>query len=199
MLDYIKFSSAPLKQGSSQERALHRVVLARKASPGNITSAEENIIRADERERAGAVARATDNIGFIPVETLVRVLRQKTREGGKGDKFSKGETSVWSRETYLVLKRSGVNSFLINVPPGEVKIWPAHSLRAAAPPEEIKARPPTPSPSELSPPPSSKLDIKVVRAKRLESRNISEEEQAEALAAPARAKRAIKMPSKFLD
>ena len=78
------------------------------------------------------------------------------------------------------------------MPAGEVKIWPAHSLRAAAPPEEIKVSPPSPSPSELVPPTSSKLDIKVVRAKRLEARNISEEEQAAALAAPAAKKRVSK-------
>ena len=53
-----------------------------------------------------------------------------------------------------------------------------------------------PSPSELTPPPSSKLDIKMVRAKRLEARNISEEEQAAALATPAAKKRVSKSTPK---
>ena len=135
----------------------------------------------------------------------MHVLSQKTREGGRSEAFSKGQTSTLSRESYLVLKRSGVNSCVIDVPAGEVKIWSVHSLRVAQLDEEKAS------------PGGAKVDIVVEHAKRMEARNISEEEAAAALAAPAAPKRvrkptpkimaaaaarpkgASKLPSKLLD
>jgi hypothetical protein len=161
-------------------------LLGRKASPASITAKEEGIIRAHERERAAAVGRATDAAGIIPGKTYVRVLRQKTREGSKSGAFVKGQVSAWSRESFPVLERNGVNSFLVDTPPGEVKIWPLHSLRVAQR-EENKSSPPAPN----------RVDIKVVRAKKLEARNISEDEQAAAIKAPARSKREVKPKKVF--
>jgi len=160
-------------------------LLKRKATPADITSKEQQFIRADERERATNLANTIDTLGIIPGETYVRILRQKTREGAKSSKFTKGQTSVWSRDSYLVLKRSGVNSFIVDVPAGEVKLWPVHSLRVADP-QEIKS---------ISR--GAKVDIVVERAKRLEARNISEDEQFIAIKAPTRMKRVSKAPTKF--
>ena len=126
-----------------------------------------------------------DALDIIPGKTLVRVLSQKTREGGRGAAFSKGQTSTWSRDSYLVLKRNGVNSYVVDVPAGEVKIWPVHSLKVAGLDEE------------KSGPGGAKVDITVERAKRLEARNISEEETAAALAAPAAPKRISKPTPKM--
>ena len=116
----------------------------------------------------------------------MRVLHQKTRDGGRGTAFSKGQTSTWSRESYLVLKRNGVNSFVIGVPAGEVRIWPVHSLRVVQLDEE------------KSGPGGAKFDIAVERAKRLEARNISEEETTAALTAPAAPKRVSKPTAKMV-
>ena len=116
----------------------------------------------------------------------MRVLHQKTRDGGRGAAFSKGQTSTWSRECYLVLKRNGVNSFVIDVPAGEVRAWPVHSLRVVQL-DKKKAGPG-----------GAKVDIAVERAKRLEARNISEEETAAALAAPAAPKRVSKPTPKIV-
>jgi hypothetical protein len=171
---------------SSPHRTLSEL-LQRRASPGSITRKEERVIRADELQRAANLARKTDSIGIIPGETYVRVLRQKTREGGRGAAFNKGQASAWSRDIYLVVKRSGVNSFVVDVPTGEVKIWPLHSLLVVSHEEEKTAAAP-----------GEKVDVKIAKAKRLEARNISEEEQAVALKGPARRKRVVKRPARYI-
>jgi hypothetical protein len=157
-------------------------VLGRKACPSDVTAKEENIIRAAELERASTLGLATDAIGIIPGKTFVRVLRSKMRGGSS---FDKGQLATWSSNSYLVLSRNGVNSFIIDVPPGEVGIWPVHSLLVADPKES-----PALTKSGL------KVDILAARAKRLESRNISEEEAEAALAAPAATKRVSRPTAK---
>ena len=42
-----------------------------------------------------------------------------------------------------------------------------------------------------------RVDVKVAKAKRLEARNISEEEVAAALTAPARSKRVVRRPARY--
>lgn len=157
-------------------------VLGRKASPTSVTREEEDLIRGSELQRAGEVGRAIDAMGIVPGETRVRLLRSKTKGGSS---FDKGELSTWSADSYLVLARNGVNSFVVDAPPGEVKIWPVHSLLVVEPKEVPGDRKQ-----------SSKVDIAVERAKRLESRNVSEAEQAAALAAPAQPKRVPKLTAK---
>ena len=170
---------------TSPHRTLSEV-LRRKAAPADITAKDEEYIRADELERASTLGSKVDALAIIPGKTLVRVLSQKTREGGRSAAFSKGQTSTWSRDSYLVLKRNGVNSFVIDVPAGEVRVWPVHSLKVVGLDEEKAG------------PGGAKVDIAVERAKRLESRNISEEETAAALAAPAAPKRVSKPTPKIV-
>ena len=74
------------------------------------------------------------------------------------------------------MRRVGPNSFLVDVPPGEIKVWPLHALQIVR--KSLGERKEGPV-----------IDKKVVRAQRLESRNISVEENKEALEAPARPRR----------
>ena len=99
----------------------------------------------------------------------------KTKAGAK-DKFSKAHEVSWTSEIYEVVKRVGPNSFLLDVPPGEIKVCPLHSLQVVktlnAPLGERKEGP--------------VVDKKVVRSQRMERRNISEVEAIAAVEAPAR-------------
>jgi hypothetical protein len=122
------------------------------------------------------VREKTDALGIIPGETQVRLLVRATKDGIK-DRFAKSQRAVWTPELYTVLERNGPNSWLIDVPAGEVKIWPSYAMRVVEV-DRVK--------SASGEKKGSKIDIAVERAKRLEARNISEEEQAAALAAPAR-------------
>jgi hypothetical protein len=161
-------------------------VLGRKACPSDVSPKEENVIRAAELDRASTLGLATDVIGIIPGKTYVRVLRSKMRGGSS---FDKGQLTTWSSAGYLVLDRNGVNSFVVDVPPGEVSVWPIHSLLVVDPQEATMSR------TKGGP----KVNIAVERAKRLELRNIDEDEQAAALAAPTAKKRASKPSAKAAD
>ena len=86
---------------------------------------------------------------------------------------------MWTTEIYDVVARAGPNSFIVDVGRGEVPVWPLHSLQIvrkalrSASPEGVR------------------VDKAVVRAERLESRNISPEEVKTALEAPARPRREL--------
>jgi hypothetical protein len=91
----------------------------------------------------------------------------------------------------------------MDVPAGHVKIWPSWALqfldRTQSNDETWKLSIAVPATLEsVTTSKPSRVNIPVARAKRLESRNISEEEQAAALAAPARAKRAPRVDYKKL-
>ena len=103
------------------------------------------------------------------------------------DRFRKAHENVWSPEVFTVLSRHGPNSYIIDVPPGEITIWPAHSIQIVYKVD-----------SESLPAPGPKVDKKVVHAQRAEYLNIDGEEQAEALAAPADKKRVTKHTPKMV-
>ena len=84
---------------------------------------------------------------------------------------------MWTTEIYDVVSRVGPNSFLVDVPAGEIPIWPLHSLQIVR--KALRSASPS----------GPRVDKKVVRAERLEARNISPEEVKAALAAPARPRR----------
>lgn len=157
-------------------------ILGRSATPGSITGIDEELIR---RQEAGLVisARArTDALGIVPGVTRVRLLEARTKQGLKDAFASKSQNRVWSAEIYTVLSRNGPNSWVIDVPYNEVKIWPSHSIRVVK--KALLSKKSTAGP---------KLDLRVEASRRQESRNISETENAAALAAPARAKRATRV------
>ena len=153
-------------------------VLGRPTAPADVTPADEIRIRAEEGMEAQRVRAKSDALGIIPGKTQVRLLVRATKDGAK-DRFAKSQRAVWTPETYTVLSRNGPNSWVVDVPAGEVKIWPSYAIRASAV-VDVRA-----SAVKTSQKTGAKIDIAVERAKRLESRNISEEEQAAALAAPA--------------
>ena len=102
-------------------------------------------------------------------------------------KFVKGQEAVWTPETFPVIERAGVNTFRIDVPAGENSVWPVHSLQIVKKTLGSKVAGP-------------KVNKKVVAAQKKEALNISKEEQAAALAAPARprSERAKKVDYKAL-
>jgi len=102
-------------------------ILERSVSPKDITPKDEDKIRAYEMKLAVASHLEIDKLNVVIGRTRVRLLVAKTKEGGK-DKYAKSHRANWSVDTYMVIARNGPNSFLIDVPPKEIKIWPAHSL-----------------------------------------------------------------------
>jgi hypothetical protein len=156
-------------------------VLKREATPSSITSIEEGIIRSDELRRASALGEKVDNRtgtnAIIPGKTKVRILRQKTKNGSA---FDKAHLNTWSTATYTVLERNGVNSYIVDVP-NDVRVWPVYALKVVAAAADDEAKPTETRKSTASTRVTPKQQA-VIRAKRLESRNISETEQAEALA-----------------
>lgn len=140
-------------------------------APVDVGPREEKIIREDDLAWAEEVRRETDESGVGP-GTQVRLLYSRTKAGAK-DKFAKSHEAVWTRSVYNVVDRTGPNSFVIDVPPGEVATWPLHALQVV--------RSVAPSAAE-----GPRVDKAVVRAQRMEARNVSPEEAAEALAGPSR-------------
>jgi hypothetical protein len=161
--------------------APHRTLtelLGRPTAPIQVTAAQERLIRQAEAVEASEVGAFVDGLGFRLGETKVRLLVSRTREGVR-DQHAKSQRRVWTSETYTVLERNGPNSFTVGVPAGEVKVWPYYALQVV---KKALASAATASAG-------SKVNIRVERAKRLEALNISEAEQAAALAAPVRPKR----------
>ena len=159
--------------------------LAGKA-PKDIGPEEETKVRDADYERAANIGSETDNTD-IGAGTKVRLQYSKTKAGGK-DKWAKAHENTFTTKIYTVLERAGPNSFLVDVPPGEIKVWPLHRLQIVK-----KAF----GGAESGP----KIDKPVVRAQRMERRNISPEEVAAAQAAPARTRseRAPRVDYKKLD
>ena len=148
-------------------------VLGRPTASVDVTPTDEDKIRAAEALEAWHVRLKTDALGIVPGETQVRLLVRATKEGAQ-DKFAKSQRAVWTPDVYTVLQRNGPNSWVVDVPHGEVKIWPTYAMQVVDTSSLSKSEKEGPS-----------VDIDVERAKRLEERNISADEQAAAIAAPA--------------
>ena len=133
------------------------------------------VLRADDLQRAKAVREEVDESGVGP-GARVRLLYARTKAGSK-DKFAKSHENMWTTEIYSVSDRAGPNSFIVDVGRGEVPVWPLHSLQIVR--KALRSASPS----------GPVIDKKVVRAQRLEARNISLDEVKEALAAPARERR----------
>lgn len=151
-------------------------LLGQPTAPNQVTLAQEARIRLAEGQQVSDVQHLVDDLNIVPGVTKVRVPVSITKAGIKSGK-AKSQRAVWSK-AFTVLSRNGPNSFVVDVPRGEVKIFPHYNLQVE--PETTVSLPSKGGP---------KVNIRVERAKRLENRNISEEEQVAALAAPAREKR----------
>ena len=153
-------------------------LLGEPTAPSQVTLAQEARIRLAEGQQVSDVQHLVDDLNIVPGVTKVRVPVSITKAGIKSGK-AKSQRAVWSK-AFTVLSRNGPNSFVVDVPRGEVKIFPHYNLQV---------EPETTVPLPVGHKGGSKVNIRVERAKRLENRNISEEEQVAALAAPAREKR----------
>ena len=149
-------------------------------APAQIGAKEEKILRADDLARADAVRTLIDAKEFPP-GTLVRLLHSRTKEGSKASWAKKANDISFTREAYQIVGRAGPNSYLVDTPAQEAKVWPHWALQKAVGTASAKTSGP-------------KVNREVVSAKRLEARNISEDEQAAALASPSRPKREVKKP-----
>ena len=163
-----------------------RELLGRPTSPSQVTPAQEVEIRIAESRQVGTVRVLADQLQIVPGVTRVRVPVSKTKEGIE-DRHSKSQRAVWTSEAYLVLSRNGPNSFVVDAPRGEVRIFPHYAL-------QVEPSTTVPVQSKGGP----KVNIRVERAKDREYRNRSEESQKIALAAPARAQRAVRVDYKAL-
>ena len=112
-------------------------------------------------------------MGIVP-GTQVRLLTSRLKNAPK---HVKGQEATWTPELYSVVERVGANTFKVDVPAGEVSIWPVHSIM------------PIKKALGQAKPAGPKVDKKVVAAKKKEALSISPAENKAALAAPARAKR----------
>ena len=184
-------------------------ILGRQASPKSITAADEKIIRAYELRQAAEVQAETNKLNdkIHLNRTRCRLLVSKTKAGIL-EKFHKAQRNVWSRNTYLISARNGVNSWVVDVEPGEVSIWPTHSIKILSNEEsdlitnkilddeaitEINKTAKSSKPKN-----SNRVNVKVAKAQRMEDRNISPEERVAALSAPARPKRAKRVDYKAM-
>jgi Fe2+ transport system protein FeoA len=145
----------------------------KKTAPIDVTEKKELMLRVADSKRAADVRRRVDRMGVVP-GTQVRLLTSRLR---LAPKYVKGQEAAWTPELYGVIERVGPNAFKVDVPAGEVSVWPVHSLQIVK-----KAL-------GQSKPAGQKVDKKVVAAKKKEALSISPAENEAALAAPARPKR----------
>jgi hypothetical protein len=157
--------------------------VGKKLAPIDIDRVLEGQLRLHDSERASQVRQLVNDSG-IKKGTKVRLLLKRAQPG-RVSRFAKANEAVWTSAVYVVSGRAGPNSFTVaGVPHGAPKVWPIHALQVVKKALGAKRKGP-------------KVDLAVLRAKKLESRNISFAEQAKALAAPARPKRVSK-PSRRL-
>ena len=142
-------------------------------APADIDEGREDSLRLDDLDRATALQRRVDAMGITP-GTMVRLLTANLKNAPK---FIKGQEATWTPGTYPIIERVGANTFRIDPPAGENPIWVVHSLQVV---RKALGQAKTAGP---------KIDKAVVAAQRLEALNISQAEQAAALAAPAQPRR----------
>ena len=167
-----------VNHNNSPSRALDPI--GRGTSPAEVGPDEEDTMRMFDLTRATSLRDRVDSLN-IKIGTQVRLLTAALKNAPK---FRKAQDATWTSDTYSVIARAGANTFHVDVPPGENEIWPAHALQVI---HKALGGAPKAGP---------KIIKSVVAAKRMEALNISEEEQATALAAPAMKKRISKPTAK---
>jgi hypothetical protein len=154
---------------TSPSRALNAA--GRGLAPAVIDQAKENTLRLADLSRATAVRQRVDDQQIGP-GTNVRLLTSKLK---RAPKYTKGQQATWTPELYSIIDRAGVNSYRIDVPDGEISLWPLHDLQIV---RKALGQPAVAGP---------KINRKVVAAQRKEALAISPAEQAANLAAVAHA------------
>ena len=173
-----------INYNSRPHRTLSQV-LRTPTAPADINVKTEELLRAADMERAARLATRTHTQSGVGEGTRVRLLAERMRGARSGKLGNKRQDAVWSAQIYSVVQRVGPNSFLVDVPSGENKTWPLHSLQVVN--KAIQG-------SVVGP----KVNRAVVSAQRLEARNISPAENAAALAAPTNTKRLPTPSSKLV-
>ena len=110
-------------------------------------------------------------------------------KAGQRDTFAKSQRAVWTSEIYTVLARNGPNSWVVDVPRGEVKIYPSWALKVVGADELRRSLRDAADTTTQLHTTTRRVDVAVERAKRDFAREISEQEQKANLAAPARPRR----------
>ena len=167
-------------------------VLGKQVSPLKVTKKDEEKIHAHEMKLVQKTAVETAKLKIVMNFTRAHLLVSSTKEGIL-ERHAKTNRAVWTRETYKFIKQTGPNSFELDVPQGEVKIWQPHSLKILSEEESSKQNDlkepvlllstgkwlkPIEGPAKKS---KKRINKAAVTAKALEERNISAKEQKAAL------------------
>ena len=99
--------------------------LGQRTAPTNVGASALEAVRAHDMRRAQAVRSSTSTLA---PGSHVRLLMKRTVAGSK-NAFAKSHQPRWTSATHEVLERVGPNSFRIDVPRGEVAVWPLHALQ----------------------------------------------------------------------
>jgi hypothetical protein len=176
------FDDIVANYNSRPHRTLSKI-LGKPTSPIEVTESDELALREYDLTKVERIQNETPDI----TGKKVRILMSRTNYGTKSEKTTKSNDQTWSSEIYDVLERVGPNSFRLNTTGLDPRNWPIHSLLV------VSGATVQQTPKQAS----TSVNRKVIAAQRLESRNISPEEQQAALSAPARPKREIVKPSRF--
>ena len=123
----------------------------RSTSPADVTPRMEEALRTLDLRRVAALRERVDDVG-LGEGTRVRLLVSRQRGAKSSGMGKKKNDAVWSSQIYSLIGRAGPNSFLVDVPPGENKVWPLHSLQV------VRGRVNSPKEGE-------RVNLKVARAK----------------------------------
>jgi len=143
-------------------------------SPAKVTQKDMAQIHTYERKLVQKASAETQKLKIIEGLTRVRLLLSKTKDGVL-DRFAKTHKAVWTAQTYRALKQTGPNSFEIDVPPGEVRIWQPHSHKIISEYDSREAD--TEKADVLVKKSPKRVNEKAEKSKRMEALNISEAEQ----------------------
>ena len=155
---------------ASPSRALDAA--GKKTAPMDVTARREEKLRIADIKRAAQVRRTVDRMKITP-GTRVRLLTSRLK---RAPKFKKSQEAVWTPKLYSVVERVGPNTFQVDVPAGEVSVWPVHTIQIVK--KALGGRKA-----------GAKVNKRVVAAQRDFAREISVKEQKANLAAPARPRR----------
>ena len=108
----------------------HRTLSEIHAVSTSPAEAKEEVVRAHELAKLSG-AREYFQVG-VKVGDTVRLLMRQTKKGQTGKLNKKGQSEVWSRDTYTILEQKGPNTFEVDVPRGEIKIWPSYHLQVVS-------------------------------------------------------------------
>ena len=163
-----------------------------------------------EKKLVKKALEETNKLKIVQNFTRARLMVSKTKEGIK-EGFAKSHRAKFTRDTYKIIKQTGPNSFELDVPPGEVKIWQPHSLKILSEEESRKENDKKEpylmlstgewiDPKKPAKKTSKRVNLRVASAKQMEEQNISAKElKANLVATRLRSSRVATRSSKKVD